>query len=77
MVHMELHIGTQNITRELTYDVDMTPEQVEETLNTALSTNGIFKVEDNKGRRAYVPASTLAYVSLGEDEPRRVGFGHA
>lgn len=74
---MELHIGIQNITRELTYDVDMTPEEVETSLNEALASNGIFKVEDNKGRRAYVPTSTLAYVSLGEDEPRRVGFGHS
>lgn len=77
IVNMELHIGIQNIARELTYEVDMTTEQVEDALNEALSTNGVFKVEDSKGRRAYVPASTLAYVSLGEDEPRRVGFGHA
>ncbi|WP_182355119.1 DUF3107 domain-containing protein [Flaviflexus huanghaiensis] len=74
---MELHIGIQNITRELTYDVDMSPEEVEEALEKAIADNGIFRVEDSKGRKAYVPVTTLAYVSLGEDEPRRVGFGHA
>jgi len=74
---MELHIGIQNVARELTYDVDMTPEQVEERLGAALSANGVFTVEDTKGRRAFIPTASLAYVSLGEDEPRRVGFGHA
>ncbi|AZN29643.1 DUF3107 domain-containing protein [Flaviflexus salsibiostraticola] len=74
---MELHIGIQNIARELTYDVDMSPEEVENALAAAVADGGIFRVEDSKGRRAFVPVSTLAYVSLGEDEPRRVGFGHA
>lgn len=77
MVIMELHIGIQNIARELTYEVDKSPEEIEQAVNQAMAENGVFKVEDSKGRRAFIPASTLAYVSLGEDEPRRVGFGHA
>lgn len=77
MVVMELHIGIQNIARELTYDVDKTPDEIEQALASAIADNGIFSVEDTKGRRAFIPVATLAYVSLGEDEPRRVGFGHA
>ncbi len=74
---MELHIGIQNIARELTFDVDQTAEEIEAAVAEAISSNGIFIVSDTKGRKALIPASTLAYVSVGEDEPRRVGFGHA
>lgn len=74
---MELHIGIQNIARELTFEVDQTAEEIEAAVTEALSSNGLFKVTDEKGRKAMIPAATLAYVSVGEDEPRRVGFGHA
>ena len=30
---------------------------------------------DDRGRRVFVPAGSLAYVELGEAAPRRVGFG--
>ena len=30
---------------------------------------------DDKGRKVFVPAGSLAYIELGEAEPRRVGFG--
>ena len=30
---------------------------------------------DDKGRKVFIPAGSLAYVELGEAEPRRVGFG--
>ena len=74
---MELHIGIQNTARELTFDVDQTAEQIEAAVAEAVSSNGIFTVSDTKGRKALIPASALAYVSVGENEPRRVGFGHA
>jgi len=32
-------------------------------------------LSDDKGRKVFVPAGSLAYIELGEAEPRRVGFG--
>ena len=76
IVAMEIQIGIQNIARELTFEVDQTADEIATAVTEAISSNGVFTVNDTKGRRAIVPVSTLAYVSTGEDEPRRVGFGH-
>ena len=32
-------------------------------------------LSDDKGRKVFIPAGSLAYVEVGEASPRRVGFG--
>ena len=34
----------------------------------------VLKLTDNKGRRFIVPTESLAYVEIGAEESRRVGF---
>jgi hypothetical protein len=35
----------------------------------------VFTLTDERGRRVLVPADRLAYVEIGEQVERRVGFG--
>ncbi|MCL1869735.1 MAG: DUF3107 domain-containing protein [Promicromonosporaceae bacterium] len=72
---MEVTIGVQNLPRELAIETDLTAEQVAETLRKALADGGVLELTDTRGRRVYVPTSTIGYVEVGPEETRRVGFG--
>ncbi|MEV0229862.1 DUF3107 domain-containing protein [Nonomuraea sp. NPDC050786] len=73
---MEIKIGVRSVHRELVVETDLTAEQIEEEIRSALSVErGVFAVTDVKGRRVVVPVASLGYVEIGEDETRPVGFG--
>lgn len=71
---MEVKIGIQNVSREITLDVDMTAAQVAKAVAAAV-TGGTLDLTDAKGRRVVVPSAALGYVDMGEETKRRVGFG--
>lgn len=73
---MEVKIGVKGVPRELVVDTDLTPEDVCTLVRECASDPGaIFDLADAKGRRVLVPSDKLAYVEVGEQEARRVGFG--
>ena len=61
---MQVTIGIKHASRELSLE---TSDSQEKVLAVTLG--------DDKGRKVFVPAGSLAYIELGEAEPRRVGFG--
>ena len=71
---MEVKIGVQNAARELTIDVDETPEAVEKLLADAVSGDGVLNFKDAKGRHLIVPVAKLAYVEIGHGTAGQVGF---
>lgn len=71
---MEVKIGIQNAARELTIDVDDSPEAVEKLVADAVSGDGVLNLKDVKGRRLIVPVAKLAYVELGHGTAGQVGF---
>lgn len=71
---MEIKIGIQNIAREIVLESDDTADAVEKAVTAAL-VGGTLSLTDHKGRRVIVPSGALAYVELGHEEKRRVGFG--
>lgn len=71
---MEIRIGVQNVTRELVIDSEETAETVIEAIEAALAAGTVLALQDSRGRRVVVPTSTLAYVEVGVDTPRKVGF---
>ncbi len=71
---MEVKIGVQHAPRELVVDTDATPEDIEARLTEAMSANGVFRVNDVKGRSVVVPADKIAYVELGSPTSSTVGF---
>lgn len=72
---MEVKIGVQFAPREIVVETDETGEKIEAALAEAVRTGGLFTLTDDRGRRVHVPADKLAYVEVGEQLERRVGFG--
>ena len=72
---MEVKIGVQNAVRELSLESGQSAEDVQKALDAALKAGGLFSLEDEKGRRVFVPVDKLAYVEIGEPSVRKVGFG--
>jgi hypothetical protein len=73
---MEVKVGIQNVAREVTVDTRGTADEVEQALREALGReNGVLILTDEKGRRVLIPAGTIAYVDLGSEYARAVGFG--
>ena len=72
---MEVKIGVQFAPREIVVETDSSQQEIEAGLAEALRTGGLFTLTDDKGRRVHVPADKVAYVEMGEQLERRVGFG--
>lgn len=73
---MEVKIGVQHVARELVVHTPLSPDEVEQVLATALAKDqGLFSLTSEDGQRVIVPVDKLAYIDLGEQQPRRVGFG--
>lgn len=73
---MEVKIGIKGTARELVLDTDLTPDDVATAVRAcAADPASLLELKDTKGRRVLIPSEKLAYVEIGEQETRRVGFG--
>jgi hypothetical protein len=72
---VEVKIGVQYAARELQLESNQTADEVEQAVAAALKNGGLLTLVDDHGRRIVVPADRLAYVEIGEQVERRVGFG--
>ena len=72
---MEIKIGIQNVAREVTVDTDESAAEIEKRLATAIGDGGVPAIADSKGRKVIVPAAAIAYLDLGQEKARPVGFG--
>ncbi|MCZ3386099.1 MAG: DUF3107 domain-containing protein [Actinomycetia bacterium] len=73
---MEVKVGVKGVARELVVETDLTPDDVSYMVKAcATDPAALFDLTDSRGRRVLVPADKLAYVEIGEQETRRVGFG--
>lgn len=72
---MEIRIGLRNTPRELSFESKQSPAEIEKSVETALSSDQKqLKLVDEKGRIFIVPLDALAYIEIGAEEARRVGF---
>lgn len=72
---MEIRIGIRNTARELSFESAQTQQQVEAAVAAAIDGGAkVLKLTDDKGRSFVVPTEALAYVEIGAEETRRVGF---
>ena len=74
---MEVKIGVQYATRELSIATDTEPEKVLAALEKAVADEGVFTLSDDKGRTVAVPAEKVTYLDFTSDAGRKVGFGLA
>lgn len=72
---MEIRIGIRQSARELAFESNLTAAAAEAEVAKAIeSSSKVLKLSDDKGRVFVIPAEALAYVEIGAEETRRVGF---
>jgi len=72
---VEVKVGIQMAPRELVVETAASPDEVEQALAIALADGTLFVLNDSKGRTLLVPSAKIAYVELGTEEQRKIGFG--
>ncbi|MFI5099554.1 MAG: DUF3107 domain-containing protein [Actinomycetes bacterium] len=73
---MEVKIGVKGAARELSLESAESSDEIAATVKAALAdAGGLLVLADEKGRQVLVPVDKLAYVEIGEQAERRVGFG--
>ncbi|MET1044879.1 MAG: DUF3107 domain-containing protein [Microbacteriaceae bacterium] len=72
---MDIRIGIANSPRELSFESSQSAAEIEASVSGALESNSPFiKLKDDKGTVYIVPAASFAYIEVGSEEARRVGF---
>lgn len=72
---MEVKIGIKETPRELVVSSTQSPDEVEKLVADALkSADGIFRIDDEKGRKYIVPSERIAYIEIAPSDVRKVGF---
>lgn len=72
---MDIRIGIANSPREINFETVQTAGEVETTVATALDAKSSYiSLTDDKGKVYLVPTASLAYIEIGSDVSRRVGF---
>ncbi|GAA4158324.1 DUF3107 domain-containing protein [Gryllotalpicola daejeonensis] len=72
---MEIRIGILNAPRELSFETDDSASEVGSKVSAAITGGSpVLELTDNKGAQYLVPVAGLAYVQIGAEETRRVGF---
>lgn len=72
---MDISIGINNSPREINFESAQTSSEVESIIAEALNSDAKYlSLRDAKGKLYIVPTTAVAYVELGEEESRRVGF---
>jgi hypothetical protein len=72
---VEIRIGITNSGRELSFESSQSTSEIEKLIADALdSTKSYFTLSDDKGKSYIIPTAGLAYVEIGSEEARRIGF---
>lgn len=72
---MEIRIGITNTGRELSFETSEAPDAVKKSVASALESGATHvSFADVKGNSYIVPTAGLAYVEIGTEESRRIGF---
>lgn len=72
---MEIRIGIQHSPRELSFESNESAADLQKSLSDALATSApLLSLTDAKGVLYLVPTASIAYVEVGVDSSRKVGF---
>ncbi|MDH6422920.1 DUF3107 domain-containing protein [Aurantimicrobium minutum] len=72
---MEIRIGMINTSREIGLETSQSAEQVEALVTQALTgSSPVLKLTDDKGKVYLVATGNIAFVEVGSDQNRRIGF---
>jgi hypothetical protein len=72
---VDIRIGIINNPRELILQSSQSLDEIESAITAALANeNGSLRLEDEKGHIFVVASRTLAFVEIGQEKSRKVGF---
>lgn len=71
---MEVRIGIAQSPRELSFETEDSADTVRGLFEKASENGGLVALKDSKGKQFLVNVDTIAYVELGGDHSRKVGF---
>lgn len=72
---MDIRIGILNAPRELSFESTHTADEIAEQVSAALTSGtGFLRLTDDKGKVYLIPTTGIAYVEIGTEESRRIGF---
>lgn len=71
---MNIVIGVRDSARELHLDIDTGEAGLVARIEEAVSQSTLLDLTDSKGQRYLIPARSLAFVHISDQQERRVGF---
>lgn len=71
---MEIKIGVQHSGRELVLESAQSSDEVTSLVAAAVKDGTLLSLVDEKGRLVIVPGDRIAFVEIGAQEGRKVGF---
>jgi hypothetical protein len=72
---MDIRIGIKQSARELSFDTSETAAAIEKKVAESIESGSkLITLTDSKGNVFLVPTKSLAYLEIGAEEARRVGF---
>ncbi|GAB3268536.1 DUF3107 family protein [Microbacterium sp. MEC084] len=71
---MDIRIGITNTGRELSFESSESADSIKATVAEAITSGAPLTLTDVKGNSYIVPTANLAFVEVGSEETRRVGF---
>jgi hypothetical protein len=70
---MEIRIGIRESGRDITLESSLDSKALVNAVNRGLA-DGTLELTDAKGRIFIVPSAAVAFVEIGSEDTRRVGF---
>jgi hypothetical protein len=72
---VDIRIGILNSPREINFETTQSASEIEKIIATALDTGAKFiRLTDDKAKVYIIPAASFAYIEVGSEISRRVGF---
>jgi len=71
---VDIRIGIINTGRELSFESSESADAIKATVAEAIASGSPLSLSDIKGNSYIVPTANLAFVEVGSEETRRVGF---
>jgi hypothetical protein len=73
---VEIKVGILHVNRELVVETTQSAAEVEAAFAAAqTSKDGLLSLTEERGRKVLIAASSVAYLDLGQENARHVGFG--
>lgn len=72
---MEIRIGIRESQRDLAFETNLSSAQVSALVTNAFAAKqDLVSFEDDKGKTILVSVASIAFVEIGAEQNRRVGF---